>query len=90
MIRGAQLSVLRKLDVSFIVDIHTTLLSWIVKRLGAYESSKNKRLLQTAILFFRPLVSLVSAIESRDAQRMLVISLVADKRTNLVYAVKRT
>ncbi|EIN14604.1 hypothetical protein PUNSTDRAFT_140847 [Punctularia strigosozonata HHB-11173 SS5] len=67
LVRGAQLSVLRKLDASFIVEIHTTLLSWLGKRLGAYESSKNKRLLETTISLFRPLASLVIGVDSQDA-----------------------
>ncbi|KAF9817346.1 hypothetical protein IEO21_03487 [Rhodonia placenta] len=67
MIRGAQLAVLRKLDAQYVVAIHTNSLSWVVKRLVAYENAKNKRARTRSILFFRALIPLLSTVDNRDA-----------------------
>ncbi|KAI5121584.1 hypothetical protein M0805_009455 [Coniferiporia weirii] len=67
LIRGAQLSVVRKLPSEYVVGIHTTLLSWITKKISAYESTKNKRGRANSIVFFRVLLHLLAAIEPRDA-----------------------
>ncbi|CCM03065.1 uncharacterized protein FIBRA_05185 [Fibroporia radiculosa] len=67
VIRGAQLSIVRKLDGPHIVKIHTTALSWIGKKLVTYESSKNKKARNRAILFFKALLPLLSSVDSRDA-----------------------
>ena len=72
VLRGSQLSVLRRLDAQFIVQIHINLLNWIAKRLKAYESNKNKRLKKTSILFFRLLVPLVNGIDDEHALKMYV------------------
>jgi len=70
MIRGAQLSVVKRLDSQYIVQTHTNLLTWIVKRIGTYEASKNKKARKTAILFFKVLHPLLAAVDSRDALKM--------------------
>lgn len=70
MIRGAQLSIIKKLDSQYIVQTHTNLLTWIVKRIGTYEAAKNKKGRKTAILFFRVLQPLLAAVDSRDALKM--------------------
>jgi cohesin complex subunit SA-1/2 len=70
MIRGAQLSIVKKLDSQHIVQTHTNLLTWIVKRIGTYEAAKNKKARKTAILFFRVLQPLLAAVDSRDALKM--------------------
>ncbi|KAI0052365.1 hypothetical protein FA95DRAFT_1675331 [Auriscalpium vulgare] len=70
MIRGAQLSVVRRLEGQHVVDILTTLLTWIGKRIGSYESNKNKKGRTAALLFFRALQPLVSAVDSRDALKI--------------------
>ncbi|KAH9974267.1 hypothetical protein BGW80DRAFT_1436857 [Lactifluus volemus] len=67
MMRGAQLAVVRKLDGEHIVAIHTQLLGWVAKRLGAYESNKNKNKRDATILFFKALQPLLAPLESRDA-----------------------
>ena len=72
MIRGAQLSVIRKLDSEYIVTIHTQLLTWAVKRMGAYEANKNKKGRNSAILFFKVLRPLLAPLDSRDGLRMYV------------------
>jgi cohesin complex subunit SA-1/2 len=68
-IRGAQLSIIRRLDNQCVVRIHTLLLTWIGKRLEMYEKNKNKKSRQIAILFFRVLLPLVT-VESSDALKM--------------------
>lgn len=72
MLRGAHLAILKKLDVQYIVQIQTTLLSWIAKRIAGYESNGNKKSLRIAITFFRALIPLLSGIQSRDAMKMWV------------------
>ncbi|KAL0946186.1 hypothetical protein HGRIS_012447 [Hohenbuehelia grisea] len=67
IIRGSQLSIVRRLDGQYVVQIHSTLLSWIGKRIAMYESNKNKNALKTALSFFRVLLTLLSSIQSRDA-----------------------
>ena len=72
VIRGSQLSIVRRLDSQYIVQIHTQLLNWIGKKLAAYENSKNKKGLKTAVMFFKVMVPLFSIIQSRDALKMSV------------------
>jgi cohesin complex subunit SA-1/2 len=70
MIRGAQLSVVKRLDSQYIVQTHTNLLTWIVKRISTYEVAKNKKARKMAILFFKVLQPLLAAVDSRDALKM--------------------
>ncbi|RXW15379.1 hypothetical protein EST38_g10469 [Candolleomyces aberdarensis] len=70
VLRGSQLSVLRRLDAQYIVQIHINLLNWVAKRLKAYESNKNKRLKKASILFFRLLVPLVNGIDDEHALKI--------------------
>jgi cohesin complex subunit SA-1/2 len=70
IIRGAQLSIVKKLDSQYIVQTHTNLLTWIVKLIGTYEAAKNKKARKTAILFFRVLQPLLAAVDSRDALKI--------------------
>lgn len=73
IMRGAQLSIIRKLPSEHIAEIHTTLLSWITKKISAYETMKNKRGRNKSILFFRVLQHLLVGIDSSDALKMYVI-----------------
>ena len=70
MMRGAQLAVVRKLEGQHVVSIHSQLLGWIAKRLGAYENNSNKRKRDVSILFFKVLQPLLAPVESRDALTM--------------------
>ena len=70
MMRGAQLAVVRKLDGQHVVSIHSRLLDWIAKRLGAYESNNNNKLRDLSILFFKVLQPLLAPVENRDALTM--------------------
>ncbi|KAF9463277.1 hypothetical protein BDZ94DRAFT_636599 [Collybia nuda] len=70
VIRGSQLSIVRRLDSQHVVQVHLDLLSWITKRLAVYENNKNKKSLKLGIAFFRVLVPLVSMIQSRDALKI--------------------
>ncbi|KIJ64745.1 hypothetical protein HYDPIDRAFT_28110 [Hydnomerulius pinastri MD-312] len=67
IIRGAQLAVVRRLDGQYIVKAHKELLKDIIKNISGYQTSKNKKRLNTAALFFKVLTPLLSAVESRDA-----------------------
>jgi cohesin complex subunit SA-1/2 len=70
LIRGAQLSVVRRMDSQYIIQIQTSLLTWIGKRLAAYENNKNKKARKTAIVFFRVLIPMLATLDSRDALKM--------------------
>jgi cohesin complex subunit SA-1/2 len=74
MMRGAQLSVVRKLDSQHVVAIHTQLLGWAARRLEAYESNKNKNKKDITILFFKILQPLLAPLENRDALTMYASS----------------
>ncbi|KAH9035024.1 hypothetical protein EDB85DRAFT_1945370 [Lactarius pseudohatsudake] len=67
MMRGAQLAVVRKLEGQHVVSIHSQLLAWIAKRLGAYESNSNKRSRDLSVLFFKVLQPLLAPVDNRDA-----------------------
>ncbi|KAI0356888.1 hypothetical protein OH77DRAFT_1423133 [Trametes cingulata] len=67
LIRGAQLSIVRRLDSKYVIDIHTTSLNWAGKRLGGYETAKNKKSRNRCIKFFRVLLPLLSSVNNRDA-----------------------
>ncbi|KAI0772878.1 hypothetical protein BD413DRAFT_622407 [Trametes elegans] len=67
LIRGAQLSVVRRLDSKHVVAIHTTSLNWVGKRLAAFGSAKNKKARTKCIKFFRVLLPLLSSINNRDS-----------------------
>jgi cohesin complex subunit SA-1/2 len=41
VVRGAQLSVIKRLESEHVVEVHTSSISWIVKRIATYENSKN-------------------------------------------------
>lgn len=70
IVRGNQLSVIRRLPSQYIIQIQTNLLSWISKRLAAYLTNDNKRSFKVSIAFFRVLIPLLNAIDSRDALKM--------------------
>ncbi|KAH6910734.1 cohesin subunit [Coprinopsis sp. MPI-PUGE-AT-0042] len=70
VIRGTQLSILRRLEPEHIVSIHTSLINWLVKRLSAHEKNKNKKLTKTSLLFFKVLAPLASGLQSGDALKI--------------------
>ncbi|KZT65182.1 hypothetical protein DAEQUDRAFT_716862 [Daedalea quercina L-15889] len=67
IIRGAQLAVVKKLEGKYVVDMHTSLLTWITKRIAAYEAAKNKKARNRSILLFRALLPMLSTLDNRDA-----------------------
>ncbi|KAK0205357.1 hypothetical protein DFS33DRAFT_761234 [Desarmillaria ectypa] len=67
VVRGVQLSIVRRLDGEYIVQIHTNLISWLGKRLSTYQSNNNKKSLKRTILCFRVLTQMLSVIQSREA-----------------------
>ncbi|CAK5263770.1 unnamed protein product, partial [Mycena citricolor] len=69
-LRGAHLAVLKRMEVQYIVQIQTTALSWLAKRIEGYEANENKRGLKIATTCFRALVPLLSNIQSRDAMKI--------------------
>ncbi|EJD02028.1 uncharacterized protein FOMMEDRAFT_124206 [Fomitiporia mediterranea MF3/22] len=70
VMRGAQLSIIRKLPSEYIVEIHTTLLSWITKKISAFETTKNKRGRTKSISFFRVLQHLLIGLDPSDALKI--------------------
>lgn len=72
VLRGSHLAVVRRLESKHIVQIQLNSLTWICKRLAAYQTNGNKRSIKKCISFFRVLVPLLSSIQSRDALTMFV------------------
>ena len=70
LIRGAHLAIVRRLDSQFVVDVHINALTWISKRLAAYENAKNKSGISKSLTFFKVLVPLSSTLDSRDSMKM--------------------
>ena len=69
LIRGAQLTVVRKIDGQHVIDLHTSSISWIWKRIAQYDSS-NKKARNRSIVFFKLLLPLLTALDSRDSLAM--------------------
>ncbi|KAF5393411.1 hypothetical protein D9757_000756 [Collybiopsis confluens] len=69
VIRGSQLTILRRLESRDIVEIHTTLITWITKQIGSHLKSTNQDR-RTALIFFRALVPLVVNVQGRDALKI--------------------
>ncbi|KAK0498783.1 hypothetical protein EDD18DRAFT_1318874 [Armillaria luteobubalina] len=67
VVRGVQLSIVRRLDSEYIVQIHTNLVSWLGKRLSTYQSNNNNKSLKRTILCFRVLTQMLSVIQSQEA-----------------------
>ncbi|KAG9084641.1 hypothetical protein FRC07_013583, partial [Ceratobasidium sp. 392] len=70
VIRGAQLSVVRRLDTGQVASVHTTCISWIVKKISGFEAMGNKSARNRAVAFFKSLVWLLGTVESADAIRI--------------------
>lgn len=70
IIRGAQLSIVGKIDPKAVVNVHTTLLSWIGQHIATYEKNGNNKQRNVAAGFFKVLLPLLPSIESRDALKM--------------------
>ncbi|KAH9167093.1 hypothetical protein EDB89DRAFT_2245915 [Lactarius sanguifluus] len=79
MMRGAQLAVVRKLDGQHAVSIHSRLLAWIAKRLGAYESNSNKRSRDLSVLFFQGFTAFVGACRQPRCFDDVIPSLISEK-----------
>ena len=65
---------MRRLDSQYVVDTHTSALTWFGKRLGAFESAKNKNARNKYLSFFKVLAPLLVAVDTRDAMKMCVSS----------------
>jgi len=70
VIRGAQLSIVQRLPSHHVVEIHCSLLSWIIKRIAGYEAGGNKKKKADSIEFFRVLHALLVTIDSKEASQM--------------------
>ncbi|KAI0703063.1 hypothetical protein BC835DRAFT_1319789 [Cytidiella melzeri] len=70
IIRGAQLAVVKRLDSQFVVNVHTSLLSWLFKRIAAYDTAGNKKARTQCISFFRVLQPLLNAVDNRDSLKI--------------------
>lgn len=65
VVRGAQLSVIKRLESDHVVEVHISSISWIVERLASTSKGMKKKL-----LLFRLLQQLLSTLDSRDALKM--------------------
>ncbi|KAG9003732.1 hypothetical protein FRB90_011132 [Tulasnella sp. 427] len=70
VIRGAQLSIVQRLDGENVVTVHQELIAWIAKKIAQYEKSGNKKLRNSAIEFFHSLTQLLISADSGDAAQI--------------------
>lgn len=75
IIRGAHLSITQRLPSQHIIEIHKTLIGWIVKRIAGYDATGNKKKKADSIEFFRVLHALLSTIDSRESVQMCALHL---------------
>jgi cohesin complex subunit SA-1/2 len=69
--RGAHLAIVRRLESQHIISVHTSLLTWIGKKIGTFEIKKDKNGRNSAAAFFKVLTPLlVVSLDSRNALRM--------------------
>lgn len=68
--RGPHLSIVARLPSQHVVDVHSDAITWIAKRLGQYENSKNKTKRAKAVSFFRVLVQLATFLDGHEASQM--------------------
>ena len=73
VIRGAQLAVVRRLDGAFVVQVHTSAINFVCKKIGSYSTAQNKRLRTKCLAFFKALSPLLRAVDARDALKMYVV-----------------
>ena len=69
LIRGAQLTVVRRIESQHVVNLHTASISWIWKRIAQYDSG-NRKARDRCIVFFKLLTPLLTAIDARDSLAM--------------------
>lgn len=69
IIRGAQLTVVRRIEGQHVVSLHTSSISWIWKRITQYDSG-NKKARNRSIVFFKLLLPLLTAVNSQDSLAM--------------------
>lgn len=70
VVRGAQLSVVRRLESEYVVDIHSSSVSWVVKKIAQYEANGNKQSRNSALEFFKVLMPLLLSVNKADASAM--------------------
>lgn len=74
LLRGAQLMVVRRIDSQHIVAFHTMAITWLLKRISAYDSANNKKAKNKIIIFFKCLSSLLGSVDARSSLQMSVCS----------------
>jgi cohesin complex subunit SA-1/2 len=70
VIRGAQLSIINRLDGEHFISLHSRLVSWAAKKVAAYEANKKKSLRNKALRIFRASTNLLLGVHSEAAARM--------------------
>lgn len=64
----------RRLESKFIINLHTTLLSWIVGKVAGHHAVGDTRMRTKSLVLFRSLSPLLTHVEARDALQMQVPS----------------
>ncbi|KAG8986084.1 hypothetical protein FRB93_005518 [Tulasnella sp. JGI-2019a] len=67
LVRGSQLAIIRRLEGEYVVDIHNSLVSWIVKKIAQYEKNGNKLSRNSSLEFFKVLTPMLLSITKADA-----------------------
>ncbi|KAF7319423.1 SCD domain-containing protein [Mycena chlorophos] len=70
VLRGAHLAVLKRVDTQYVVQVQTTAVTWIAKKLGSLQTSKNKRGLLVGVTFFKALIPLLAGLQQKDAMKI--------------------
>lgn len=70
LLRGPQLTIIRRLASEHLVAVHTGLITWIVKQIQTSEASDNMKMKRKALAFFKAFVPLLTSADSRDALAM--------------------
>lgn len=70
VVRGAHLSILRKLASPAYVRIHTNVIAWTIKKAAALEDTQQSAAKDRAALAFRGLANIVAGLNGKEALAM--------------------
>ena len=70
VVRGAQLAITKRLPAEDLVKLHTESLSFIVKKIAAFEDDKRTQARNRALSFFKALAQLLLGVDGKSALSM--------------------
>lgn len=69
-VHGPQFKILKSIPSRHVVDIHTALLDWVVKKVAQAGRRNNKKSVRSTLLFFKALTPLLGTVDGRGALSM--------------------